>query len=68
MIHVASLDDVALRLTVDYSSLRRDSDSTELPAFAKGDAPRPNPKPRGKVFHSRDCFGYAKSADIFGSA
>lgn len=37
--------DVALRLTVDYSSLRRDSDSTELPAFAKGDAPRPDPKP-----------------------
>ena len=38
--------DVALRLTVDYSSLRRDSDSTELPAFAKGgDAPRPDPRP-----------------------
>ena len=38
--------DVALRLTVDYSSLRRDSDSTELPAFAKGgDTPRPDPRP-----------------------
>lgn len=31
---------------MDYSSLRRDSDSTELPAFAKGgDAPRPDLKP-----------------------
>ncbi|WP_281702962.1 MBG domain-containing protein [Cryptobacterium curtum] len=44
-LELAPSGSIALQLTVDYNSLSKDSDSTELPSFAKSDAPKPNPDP-----------------------